>query len=358
MTRAHLSGVALGLVLSSAAVAQDINIDVGLNAAPFGLPASTFGAAAGQPGTWNAVSPGPLGAQALVDVSGAPTAASMQRLTGSSLNMSYDNVFVSGDDQLLLEDAQDIGMSPSGSTWSIDGLSAGHYTLYTYAWAPDSISHVTTVNGMPVGGAWPGGYVAGITHAVHSFVVVPGGSIVITLGTTAGFGTFNGVQIVAEGTSGIVYCSGDGSGTACPCGNAGAAGNGCASSVNPNGAHLSISGLASIAADSLVLNGSGMPDTSSVLYFQGTVRVSGGSGAPFGDGLRCAGGTLVRLGTKTNVGGASAYPQGVGDAAISVRGMNSAGDVRDYQAWYRNIAAFCTGDTFNLTNGVELTWTP
>ena len=29
-----------------------------------------------------------------------------------------------------------------------------------------------------------------------------------------------------------------------------------------------------------------------------------------------------------------------------------------YQSWYRNAAAFCTSSTFNLTNGVTVTWTP
>jgi hypothetical protein len=78
----------------------------------------------------------------------------------------------------------------------------------------------------------------------------------------------------------------------------------------------------------------------------------------FGDGLRCAGGTVIRLSTETNDGtGASQYPSGA-DAPISVRGSNSAGAVRTYQGWYRNAAAFCTSDTFNVTNGVETTWQP
>ena len=43
------------------------------------------------------------------------------------------------------------------------------------------------------------------------------------------------------------------------------------------------------------------------------------AGTLFGDGLRCAGGTVVRLATKTNVGGASQYPD-VGDPPLSVQG--------------------------------------
>jgi hypothetical protein len=156
----------------------------------------------------------------------------------------------------------------------------------------------------------------------------------------------------------IVYCPGDGTGTACPCGNSGAAGNGCANSVNANGGSLGATGTASIAADTLVLNGAGMPN-GSALYFQGTVRVAGGAGGTFGDGLRCAGGSVIRLNAPiTNVAGMSQYP-GVGDPSISVRGSDAAGDVRDYQCWYRSAdPMFCTPSTFNLTNGVEVTWLP
>jgi hypothetical protein len=152
------------------------------------------------------------------------------------------------------------------------------------------------------------------------------------------------------------FCFGDGSATACPCGNVGQTGNGCASSVNANGGHLTTNGLASIAADSFVLTGSGMPN-SSALYFQGTQRVNSGLGVVFGDGLRCAGGSVIRLGTKTNAAGTSSYPS-AGDTPISVKGANAAGNVRDYQCWYRNAAAFCTPSTFNLTNGTEITWAP
>ncbi len=151
------------------------------------------------------------------------------------------------------------------------------------------------------------------------------------------------------------YCSGDGSGTACPCGNTGLPGNGCASSVSANGANLSAAGVASVSADTFVLTGSDMP-SGTVLYFQGTTRVNAGLGNVFGDGLRCAGGSVIRLGLETNVAGSSSYP-GAGDPSISVKGMTSAGAIRDYQCWYRNAAAFCTPSTFNLTNGLEVTWT-
>jgi len=160
---------------------------------------------------------------------------------------------------------------------------------------------------------------------------------------------------VPGGATNFAFCFGDGTGAACPCANNGSSGNGCASSVNANGGNLTASGAASISGDTLTLLGSGMPN-SSALYFQGTSQSAGGSGTAFGDGKRCAGGTTIRLGTKTNAGGASSYPVGA-DQVISIRGSNAAGNVRTYQCWYRNAAAFCTVDTFNLTNGYQVTWT-
>jgi hypothetical protein len=154
----------------------------------------------------------------------------------------------------------------------------------------------------------------------------------------------------------VAFCFGDGGGTACPSGNAGVTGHGCGNSLNANGAILSGSGNASLSGDTLVLVGGGMPNASA-LYVQGTSQENGGSGTVFGDGLRCAGGTILRLGTKQNVAGASQYPTGA-DAPVSIRGLVTAAGTRTYQVWYRNAAAFCAVSTFNLSNGLQVAWTP
>jgi hypothetical protein len=107
-------------------------------------------------------------------------------------------------------------------------------------------------------------------------------------------------------------------------------------------------GLASLAADTFVLQGTGMAN-SSALYFQGTTQANTGLGTAFGDGLR--------LGTKTNAAGVSSFP-GAADGSVSVRGGVPAGATRTYQVWYRNAAAFCAAETFNLTNGLSVVWTP
>jgi hypothetical protein len=93
------------------------------------------------------------------------------------------------------------------------------------------------------------------------------------------------------------------------------------------------------------------------LYFQGTAHLGpGGAGISLGDGLRCVGGSIIRLGTKVNVAGASSYPGG--STPISVQGNDAAGNRRSYQCWYRNAAAFCTPATHNMTNGVTVLWSP
>ncbi len=151
------------------------------------------------------------------------------------------------------------------------------------------------------------------------------------------------------------FCAGDGSASACPCGNAGASGAGCASGTGP-GVTLSSSGNASVGVDTLVLSASGLASGSPTLFFQGTNEVNGGLGAAFGDGLRCVGGLVVRLGTKTaGVSGTVTYPE-AGDASVSVRGMVPSGATRGYQVWYRSATPFCTSATFNLSNGVAVSW--
>jgi hypothetical protein len=156
------------------------------------------------------------------------------------------------------------------------------------------------------------------------------------------------------------FCFGDGTGTPCPCGNNGAPRHGCANSVNPAGGRLVGNGVARVSADSLVLQGTGMPPNSTAVYIQATLQVNNGAGAVYGDGLRCVIGTIVRLGTKTNDGsGASGYGGPIGDVPISVRGgIPPVGATREYQIYYRNPPAFCTSATFNLSNGLEAIWTP
>jgi hypothetical protein len=228
------------------------------------------------------------------------------------------------------------------------------------SWRP---STTTLLPGSQLIASWSDGTILAAEHATHANIIdlglfPPSSNWYFDdwLPTTDGAKLMaNALNYVAgAGGSGSAYCFGDGSGTACPCGNAGTAGNGCASSVNAGGAHLSKSGGAHISSDTLVLQGTNMPN-SSALYFQGTTQTNGGLGSVFGDGLRCAGGSIIRLKAVTNVAGASHFP-GTGDPSISVRGMVTTPGTRTYQVWYRNAAPYCTPSTFNLTNGISIDW--
>ncbi len=170
----------------------------------------------------------------------------------------------------------------------------------------------------------------------------------------------DGVPDACETFTGTALCFGDGSGTACPCSNSSATAEraGCRNSFGRGGA-LTAEGLASVSADSVVLTSAWMPPNVPALFFQGETLVGAGSGALFGDGLRCAGGPTRRLGKPFgDANGVARFGAGVaGTSLVSVAGQIPApGGTRVYQVWYRNAAAFCTASTFNLTNALVLTW--
>ncbi|MAF67590.1 MAG: hypothetical protein CMJ84_18285 [Planctomycetes bacterium] len=149
------------------------------------------------------------------------------------------------------------------------------------------------------------------------------------------------------------FCFGDGSGTACPCSNGGASGEGCANGTG-SGAIIGTSGSTSIAAGDLVLAGSQLVPNQPGLYFQGDNAVSGGNGVTFGDGLRCAGGNVVRLQVRVASGSGTSATT----IDIAAKGGVSAGDTKHYQVWYRDPASTPCGTTFNLSNGVSVFFCP
>jgi hypothetical protein len=202
------------------------------------------------------------------------------------------------------------------------------------------------------------------------------------LASTASFGT----SVALEGTSALVgapehasgvgaalyfasihceiapYCFGDGSGTPCPCGNASAPGanEGCLNSFGTGG-RLTGTGSVRVTNDTFQLQASGTPPTGHApTFFQSTASVNGGLGTVFGDGLRCASGAVIRLGTRVSSNGSVSFGFGIpGDPLVSVQGaIPAVGGTRYYQVTYRNSFAFCTPATFNLTNGVRVVWSP
>lgn len=161
------------------------------------------------------------------------------------------------------------------------------------------------------------------------------------------------VAILANGSvPATPVCAGDGVDAACPCANGGAPRHGCANSFDPAGALLAASG--DPALDTLALDVSGTPSSSFVIFVGADTLQAP---AFLGDGLWCAGGGLRRFGKQNAQAGASHYPR-AGDVPLSVASGTTplAGELRVYQAYYRNTAAFCTSATLNATSGLAVVW--
>lgn len=174
-----------------------------------------------------------------------------------------------------------------------------------------------------------------------------GGEFRLSPGGDSFLARWGGCAPVAPG---VAYCAGDGSGAACPCANVGGAGAGCANSGG-TGVMLGSQGSSSVLANDLVLRGSGLPAGQLALLYMGTHAIGGGLGVSLGDGLRCVGGGVRRLGLRLadSAGDATWGPsltQGLG---------NAAGSTDRFQVWCRDPAGPCNQGS-NLSNGYAVTW--
>ena len=160
--------------------------------------------------------------------------------------------------------------------------------------------------------------------------------------------------------TGTPYCAGDGTATACPCGNLGTSGRGCRNSTSSGGARLAAGGGASVAADTLVLYATGLLPNANAILLQGELQKNGGLGAVLGDGLSCVAGNVIRLDVQTASAGNVSWGAGVsGSGPIGTQGViPAAGATRHYQVFYRDLASYCSAQTFNLSNGLTVVWAP
>jgi hypothetical protein len=114
-----------------------------------------------------------------------------------------------------------------------------------------------------------------------------------------------------------------------------------------------------------VFTTSGEKPTATSVLLQGTTVVA--SGATYGQGVRCVGGTLKRLFTKAASGGSITAPNfGAGDPTVSARSAAkgnpiSPGQSRWYLVFYRDptVLGGCpSGSTFNSTQTGRIDWMP
>jgi hypothetical protein len=172
------------------------------------------------------------------------------------------------------------------------------------------------------------------------------------------------IQVVSDGALGCIvtviglavpYCTGD-QGT-CPCGNDNVgtiSPAGCANGSFSGGGRLSAGGTTSALAGDFVLACRGVTPGAVGIFFQGNNALGGGAGIPFGDGLRCTGGGVIRL--------EIALIDLSGDSNttinVPVRGGVVGGETKRYQFWYQDLLTTPCGAGFNLTNGIEVVWSP
>jgi len=190
-----------------------------------------------------------------------------------------------------------------------------------------------------------------------SFAVVSGETYLIQIGNDAFPVADGSIEITVACNPcdpGVTFCPGDDTGpVSCPCGNPSTNGGGCANSSG-NGGALDAEGNPSLSADTLVLKSTNLIPNQPCLFFQGNNAINGGNGIAFGDGLRCAGNSVVRLQIGVpDAGGATQT-----SLSISVKGGCSPGDVKRYQNWYRDPVSSPCSSTFNLTNGYQALWLP
>jgi len=164
-----------------------------------------------------------------------------------------------------------------------------------------------------------------------------------------------GVTFCEPGLAGVIVC---------PCGNPPSGpGRGCNNSSGTGGATMTDTGLASLAADTVVFTTTDERPTALTIVLQGDATIP--AGVPYGDGIRCVGGTLKRLYVKTAVGGSITAP-GVGDPTVSARSAAlgdpiSAGTQRYYMVYYRDPLIFACPPspgtaTFNSSSARSILW--
>jgi Tol biopolymer transport system component len=152
----------------------------------------------------------------------------------------------------------------------------------------------------------------------------------------------------------------------CPCTNPPSGPErGCDNSSATGGASLSVSGGEYLSSDSLFVTTINENATALSIVLQGTI--SGSPGTIYGQGVRCVGGSLKRLYTKTASAGSITAPDfAAGDATVHARSAAlgdaiPAGSTRWYMVLYRDsiVMGGCPGSsTVNTTQAREVTWLP
>lgn len=221
MSRIGLLGIAV-LATVGSVMGQSLNVDINrATGSGNGVPSSSYGAAAGQPGVWNNVAPGSSGTVVLVGLDGNGSGVTLTR-DGGGGGSANTVPGASSDYGKLMWDYQ-YGITPTGSAVAtLNGVDQGLYRLYVYAYLPGesgywvdnfgyNVYHTSYISvEMPVqtvgsgntsGPAGPDVFQEGVTHAVIDLLVPAGApSIVVEVRTDISYDlsycALNGLQLV------------------------------------------------------------------------------------------------------------------------------------------------------------------
>lgn len=213
-----LAAAAAMLLAPAICHGQSFNIDLDIATVPatfsgFGAPSSAFGAAAAQPGFWNAVQNQTTTSNTppitLSDLSGTPTGVTITMSTNAPngfAHWSFTNSSNTGDFARLLNDAHIVNNNPGpfSNTYTFSGLQPGIYDVITYGVRPMTGASATRVDVTGAGqqtvtGPMPGNaFALGVTHAWHT-INLTGSSFTITVDHNTSLGSAgayaNGFQL-------------------------------------------------------------------------------------------------------------------------------------------------------------------
>ncbi len=252
------------------------------------------------------------------------------------------------------------GHESNAGAWTLQGSGLANSPGLNLPTPLPFVLDITILAGQTMGFYVTGTGVPGINYTNGTAIIYSNSHLELYegLGVQYPFGatysprTWNGTVYYTSAV-GVTYCYGDGSGQFCPCLNIAGIEEGCANSSGV-GATLVGGGSPGVRADNLSLTATGLVPGGAALLFAGTLEVNGGMGMLFGDGLRCAGNQVQRLGVQmpNSTGIANFGPQIASTAGFG------AGETRTFQVWYQDPSGSPCGSGFNLTNGVKISFSP
>jgi len=167
-----------------------------------------------------------------------------------------------------------------------------------------------------------------------------------------------GGVVPTVGDAGSPMCFGDGTGAKCGAIIPGAPGHGCENSLATGGGLLQAHGMPKLSADSLELDASGLPFSTTAIYMQGSKLAGSGAGYTFGDGVMCLAGSVRMIAAKRTSDGYTTFPVR-GDAPVHIAAKVSMLEpTQYYQVMYRDSVVLGRQDTYNLTNAWQVVWAP